>query len=256
MADFDPSSFKLGKLEAKEDDKTFRLAKYIDPAALPPAPATIHWDTEVPSWPMYLNNKIGDCTCAAMGHQVQLWTAVGGHPVTPTDNDVLSLYESVSGYDPKTGANDNGASLLDVLNHMRHDGLAGHKIGAFASIDVHNHALLKDGLYLFYGLNAGVMLPIAAQTMGTHWRKPRRTTGSGEPNSWGGHAIEIVAADRYGIIVVSWGELIRVDWAFVDEYFDEVWAIISPDFLIQGKSPEGFDTPSLTSDLSRLGKVA
>ena len=88
---------------------------------------------------MMHNDTIGDCTCAAAGHLVMEWTANVGAETTPADADILAAYSAITGYDPKTGANDNGAVETDVLNYWRKTGIAGHKIMAYAALEPGNH---------------------------------------------------------------------------------------------------------------------
>jgi hypothetical protein len=63
---------------------------------------------------MMQNDRLGDCTCVGVGHLIQDWTANNGAEFTPTDNQILSLYEAVSGYNAAPGANDNGAYCTTV----------------------------------------------------------------------------------------------------------------------------------------------
>ena len=76
--------------------------------------------------------------------------------------------------------------------------------------------------------------------------------GPDAPGSWGGHAVNVVAYDDAGLTVVTWGALQRLTWAFWQRYCDEAWAIISPDFLAGGRSPQGFDLPALEHDLALI----
>ena len=56
------------------------------------------------------NDQIGDCTCAAAGHLIMEWTAnAQSKMVTPTDKQIVAAYSAITGYNPTTGANDNGA---------------------------------------------------------------------------------------------------------------------------------------------------
>lgn len=247
---------RLGRHPKKVDARTFQLARFLDLSALPRIPTHRTFSTYVQSWPMYLNDQLGDCTCAEVGHQVQLWTALQKHLVNVTDQDVLRLYEAVGGYVPGQPDTDQGAVILDVLNYWRHAGIAGHRIGAFAEVDVHDHKMVKAAIDLFEGLDIGAALPIAAQAMGRHWVKPPRTTGSGAPGSWGGHCVAAVDYSASGVTVVTWGELTRVTWGFWDEYVEEAWACISNDFLDPfGRSIDGFDAAALVGDLGQVRKV-
>jgi hypothetical protein len=44
--------------------------------------------------------------------------------------------------------------------------------------------------------------------------------------------------------------------AFVGTYIDELYAIISQDFLNQGQSPDGFNLDQLNADLQDIRKAA
>ena len=73
---------KLGKLPVRTDVRTLSLARYVDKAKLPSPPDAFDETTQVHDWPMYANDRIGDCTIAAAGHMIEAWTAAGqGKPV-------------------------------------------------------------------------------------------------------------------------------------------------------------------------------
>lgn len=69
----DYTKVKLGKQTAHHDSRVPMLSKYT--ASLPPAPATTSYDSKITNLGPMLNNKLGDCTCAAVGHVIQQWTA-------------------------------------------------------------------------------------------------------------------------------------------------------------------------------------
>jgi hypothetical protein len=75
--------------------------------------------------------------------------------------------------------------------------------------------------------------------------------GDGEPGSWGGHAVPVVAFDRKGLWVVTWGELLHMTWAFWNVYVDEAYAIVAQDQMNGGGiSPLGLDIDALERLLS------
>src|SRR5215471_8750921 len=159
----DPLKLKLGKQPARHDPRTLLLASYITPA-LPPAPAAVDLTKKVKSWGMMENDQIGDCTCAAAGHLMMEWTANAGKKMfTPTDKQVVAAYSAITGYNPATGANDNGAVEIDVLNYWRQSGIAGHKIGAYVALEPSNHIHIMDSVFIFEGCYIGLQLPISAQ---------------------------------------------------------------------------------------------
>lgn len=256
-----PLDLRLGKLPHRHDPRTLQLARYVAPEALPPRPPAVDYTGFVQSWPVFANDRVGDCTCAAAGHMEELWGALAKRPQEVAEADVLAMYEAASGYDPATGANDNGAVELEVLKLWRSRGLAGRRIGAFASVDVGTEELIKDAVWLLGGVYIGVALPSGAQDQMAQrtWSLPTtgRAGGRWTPGSWGGHAVNVTGFDAYGVRLVTWGQVFRMTWGFWRAYCDEAWAIVSPDMLDgSGLSPQGLDVQALNQDLARLGRVA
>jgi hypothetical protein len=245
---------KLGKLAPRHDVRTLQFANYLNTAALPPVPAKYDWSAKIKKWDMMKNDTVGDCTCAAAGHLIMEWTANNGKLYTPTDKDILKAYSAITGYNPVTGSNDNGAVETDVLNYWRKKGIAEHKITAYAGLEPGNHNHVEVAVYLFGGCYIGLSLPISAQTQTVWSVPPGGATGKGSPGSWGGHAVPVVAYDSNGLTVVTWGQLKKMTWSFWDVYCDESYAIISSDFLSKGKAPNGFDMAALQQDLKAITK--
>lgn len=237
---------RLGKLPKRVDPRTLQFARYIDHATLPPIPSSLAV-VAVPSWPMYGNDKLGDCTCAAAGHMVEAWSQAAGKFREPLDADVEKFYI------PGTGTQDDGRDELSVLNAWRSPGFGGDTITAYAEVEI-DQTMIQTGTYLFGGLYTGVSLPITAQSQ-TEWDVVGDgKTGDSEPGSWGGHAVPFVGYDSAGVYLVTWGAVLKATWAFVKTYFDESYAIISPDWLTaQGNDIHGFNLPALTTDLSAIG---
>src|SRR5690348_14729711 len=181
--------FRGGRLP--NDPAKPRLKLALSTAAVA-APAKADWLSRVPSWPMYGNDRIGDCTCAAAGHMEQAWTAYASTEVTVPDSAVLKLYEAASGYDPATGANDNGAVMQDVCGLWRKQGLGGRKILAFAQVDHTDHAQVQAAIATFGALYVGIEFPASA--MGQfNARKPWDVVRGSQIE--GGHAIHVGAYD-------------------------------------------------------------
>jgi hypothetical protein len=257
----DPLKLKLGKQPARHDPRTLLFATYAT-AALPAPPPSLDLTGKVKvPWGMMDNAQIGDCTCAAAGHLLMEWTAnAQSKTVTPTDAQIIAAYSAITGYNPKTGANDNGAQEIDVLNYWRQTGIAGHKIQAFMALEPANHTHIMDGTWIFGGCYIGLSLPKSAQAQTSNkqiWSvPPSGTGGDGAPGSWGGHAVPVVAYDSRSLTVVTWGALQTMTWGFWAAYCDEAYAILSPDFLEQKKgqpvTPDGFNVQQLLEDLGDL----
>lgn len=251
----DHSAMRLGKQRPRHDPRTLQLADYIDTTVLPPAPPAKDWGGKIPAqgWGMMLNDKLGDCTCAAAGHLIQDWTSNDGQELTVTDQDILKAYEKVSGYDPTTGANDNGAVEIDVLNYWRKNGIGQQKIDAYVALEPGNIDHVKDSINLFGGCYIGLSLPVSAQRQRTWTIPPGGPTGQGAPGSWGGHAVMLVAYNPRRVSCVTWGAVKQMTWSFFTTYCDEAYAVLSiSDWLKGGPAPNGFDLQALQSDLGAL----
>jgi hypothetical protein len=130
LAMFDLATVKLGKLPPKHDMRIPMLAHYT--AALPPAPAAIDWSSgHTDDWGDMKNDVLGDCTCAGVGHAIQVFTlnAMNQRKTIP-DATVIGLYEQF-GYNPSDPSTDQGAVETDVLNYWLKNPVAGHAIEGY-----------------------------------------------------------------------------------------------------------------------------
>jgi hypothetical protein len=257
----DPLKLKLGKQPARHDPRTLLFATYVT-AAMPAPPPNLNLTTKMKvPWGMMDNAQVGDCTCAAAGHLMMEWTSNAQSKIfTPSDAQIIAAYSAITGYNPKTGANDNGAQEIDVLNYWRQTGIAGHKIQAYVALEPSNHTHIIDGTWIFGGSYIGLALPKSAQSQTSNkqiWSvPPGGPVGDGAPGSWGGHAVPVVAYDSRSLTVVTWGTLQTMTWGFWAAYCDEAYAILSPDFLKQkgrqSVTPDGFNLAQLQEDLADL----
>jgi len=247
------ANMKLGKRAPRIDPRSLQLANYLRLAALPVLPAQENWGGKVTAWGMMKNDTIGDCTCAAAGHLIEEWTSNVGQEVVPSDDAIVAAYSAITGYDPQTGNNDNGAVELDVLNYWRKTGIADRKIDAYVALEPSNHDHIRAAVYIFGGCYIGLALPITAQTQRVWSVPPGGSQGDGAPGSWGGHAVPVVAYDALGLTVVTWGALKQMTWSFWETYCDEAYAILSEDFVDVNKiAANGIDLPTLMADLKEV----
>ncbi len=154
---------KLGRKAIRTDTRTLMLARYLKPG-LPAPPPACDWTKGITGWGMMLNDRLGDCTIAGVGHAVQVWTANNGGIKTVSDNTVESYYEKWDGYVPTDPNTDNGGIELDVLTDWQKQGFAGHVLTAFADPQVSNLDEIRHSIAMFGGVYIGVSLPLTAQT--------------------------------------------------------------------------------------------
>lgn len=250
----DNAKRKLGKRAARLDPRTLLFAKYILAEVLPAPPPAEDFAKKVKQWPMMGNDRIGDCTCAAAGHMIEQWTTYAGAQIVLTDLQIVAAYSAITGYDPKDPDSDRGAVELDVLNYWRKTGFSRHKIEGYVALEPGNHSHVEDSVLIFGNCYIGLALPVSAQRQKVWTVPPGGPVGPGAPGSWGGHAVPVVAYDPRGLLVITWGAVQRMTWAFWDAYCDEAYAVLSKDWInrVNRKAPNQFDFKTLQADLAAL----
>ena len=74
-----------------------------------------------------------------------------------------------------------------------------------------------------------------------------------DPNILGGHAVPLVAYCPDGLVCITWGQLQKMTWAWLAQYADEAYCVLSPDWIAaSGLSPAGFNLSQLIQDLAQL----
>jgi hypothetical protein len=245
----------FGRRPPHPDDgahRRLRLGDFLRTGALPAIPASIDWVSKVPSWPMLRNDELGCCTVSAAGHMVAAWSTYGqGTTVEVTDQDVLDAYQAVSGYVPGDPSTDQGAVMQDVLGYWRKTGVGGHKILAFAQVDVANLAEVYAALYLFGHVYVGVNLPNAAVTQfdkGQPW-----TVATDDGGEAGGHCINLGWRNGTTMKAITWGRVQGLDEAWWQRYAEEAWVVADQDWITKtGGSPEGLDVQALGAAFTDL----
>lgn len=247
--------FKLGKLAPKFNPKTLKFSAYLNRATpLMPPPEKSFWEYKIPpaAIGMFLNDQIGDCTCAEVAHHIMLMTAHTGTMVVPTDAEVQAMYSAISGYVPGDESTDTGCAITDVLNYWQTTGLAGHKIDGWVEINPFNTLHRNLATYLFGGCSVGVQLPAAAQNQfsaGQVW-----TPVDGDEIE-GGHCILESGYGGDGRNYETWGKGDQKGTNAWDAlYVDECYAVLSKDWIniASGLAPNALDYAALQSDLQAI----
>jgi hypothetical protein len=239
--------------------ESYLLAGDADP--LPESHRFVDDESKVSSWPMYKNDVCGDCTVAAMLHAISSMTAFSG--VVPggamfTDTEALKIYTAVSGYNPVTGANDNGATLASVCKYMVKTGAVDvngrvHKLAAWAEVNAYtNLRLLKRVANAFGSAYLAIMCPYSAIDQFDAGQPWTFVPGS---QIDGGHAIPLqYSAVNTGTMddetIVTWGAEQKMNEAFALNYLAEAVAIVSADDVnVQsGTNPVGLNLTQLVTD--------
>jgi hypothetical protein len=256
------TALKLGKTPARRDPRDLRLTRYL--LSLPPIPRGKlgHPDLVADTaWGMFANDEFGDCVWAGAAHETVLWVLMAGARVAFTDANVLADYGAVTGFDPKrtdrwgNNPTDQGTDMRQALLYRQKTGILDaegrrHKIGAFVRIDSIDE--LKRSIYILGNAAVGVQFPASAMDQfdaGKPWTVVKNSPVEG------GHYVPVIGYDSEADLFtcVTWGREHPVAPAFLAKYMDEAYAVLSEEFLSNGKSLEGFDLDQLHYDLAHLG---
>jgi hypothetical protein len=259
---------KYGRRPMDRSRPRLTLERYLDPRApmrrggLPAVPLTqdVDYASEVTSWPMYLNDQLGDCTIAAIGHMYGAWTryAAGSEALFP-DDAVQAVYSRVGGYVPGDPSTDQGCVMADVLADQRSHGITDtsgrlHKVAGYAALgNPADEGLLGQVLDVFGSVYVGINVQ---QQMEDEF-------GGGQPWTWdpgaeeiGGHAICLQRRKGSGgapLEYVTWGALQAATTGFQAGAAEEAWAVVTQDWVrANGTSVEGLDLQQLLSDMQHL----
>lgn len=216
-------------------------------------PAAVDYISAVTSWPMFLNDSLSDCTVAQAGHSTEGFTEYGsGTAIKVTDQDVLTMYEAVSGYVPGQPSTDNGAVIQDVLTYWRKTGLGAHKILAFFEIDPTSAIEVKTALYLLGAVTVGVNLPQSALDQADAGQ-PWTVSPAANNQIVGGHAIHLGGIDADGTLwFVTWGKPQAATPAWFAKYAEETWGVASAEWISNFTSPEGLNVAPLNAAFEAL----
>jgi hypothetical protein len=225
-------------------------------------------------WPMYCNGPdpenaavcpgspggCGDCAWAYWGHAIQSWTLCNqGAEVTVPASSIIGAYADCTGYNPLTGANDNGTMLQDALEYMRQTGIPDatgkvHKIVAYALVrDLHVQERVAQVLWLGGTGYVGVSLQSAQEVQ------------FGQDQPWdyvagspviGGHAIGLQRRAPSGLEKLrcsTWGALWECTTSFWTNLADEFYYVVSEDDIsVHGTSRAGYNLAGLLADMPQI----
>lgn len=255
-------AFKLGRLPRARNPRIPHFAALIAGAALPPPPASVDYTTALPpNLGAMLNDRLGDCTCAAVYHALQVWSANANPPIdTEPDSNVLSLYKEACGYNPGDASSDQGGVEQEVLAYLLNTGFPigngeRHKIAAFVEVDPRNTDDVKRAIADCGVAYIGFSVPTYLMASGPPavWD----VSTSGDQSIEGGHAVVLAGYGLYGVKVISWGQIYTMTWAFFAQYCDEVYAIADPDWVAStGRTPGGLSLADLEAQMQALKDAA
>lgn len=244
---------KLGKLPPKHDPRTYKLTAPIKQAQITP-PAEWDWSKGI-HYDMSGNAVYGDCAFASRTAILLTWTSLAQAPIRLSTDETLQDYAQCTGFNPQTGANDNGTILLDALNMWQREGFNRHGqtrdyLTAYAALDHKDHDAIRRSIYALGGVYLGIQVPQYLMTTDGDWAY--------EPDAdWtiaGGHCIAALGYDQFGPRIFSWGGTRRMSWELWDVIVDEAYGLLSRENWLnrQALNPIGLDIDALECEIKNV----
>jgi hypothetical protein len=257
-----PHQFKLGRLHRAYDPRVPHMSALLAGKTLAAPPPSVDYTKGMPAdLGIMLNDTLGDCTCAAFYHALQVWSFNADPPIdTEPDIDVKMLYEQACGYKPNSSGEGPGGNEQHVLKYILQkgapagpDGQTRDKIAAFVEVDPRNTDDVKRTIaecgvaYIGFNVPAFLIPPPPAEPPSV-W-----DVQASDGKIVGGHAVVLAGYDANGARVISWGSYYTMTWAFFAKYVDEVYAIADPGWISsKGTSPGGLSLADLEAQMQAL----
>jgi len=210
---------------------------------------------------MYLNNELGDCVIAGIGHVVGVMTGNVGNQFLYSNNQIIALYSAIGGYVPGEPSTDRGCDEQTALNYWQHNGApaGSNQIAGWISVNGADPSEYRTALWLFENLYFGLELP-------NKWINPFPSAPgfiwdvAGPPVPTNGHCVVGVGYTPKGVTICTWGMLGLMTDAAIAKYATtagagEVYTVVSQDAINKAaaKAPNGFDWSQLIADFDSMG---
>lgn len=269
------SDLKLGKKAPTYDKRDWTYAELRAAVTLPKFPnpsGGYGMDFGSSNWRMLGNGPddtvfqgfggCGDCAWAGPAHETMEMAYNARGPIPPfSGKTVVDQYSAYCGYDPKSGNNDNGSVVRDVLNWRRTKGLlddngTAHKIGAFVSLEPGNLQQLWEALWLFESVGIGIEFPGSAMDQFNNNNQIWSVVPGAQIE--GGHYVPLVGHPTNDVwTCITWAARQTITPQFLTKYCDEAWAYVSPELFnkVTGKSQQSFTQADLEQFIAQFGQV-
>ncbi len=246
----------FGRLPRTFDSRIPHLSALSMSAKAPaPIPVSHDWAAGMPAdLLMLMNDSLGDCTCAAVLHALQVWTHTTATMQVVTDTEALWMYENWAGYVPGDPSTDQGANEQTILTDWLKNGvlLTGGKknhISAFIEVDPRNLNDVRRAIYESGLVYIGFEVPQSLENNDP----PLWEIVPGQEQIVGGHAIVLTGYDATTFSLISWGQKFKMTTSFFSKFTDEVYALVDHNWATAtGKTPLGISLQTLIDQMKAL----
>lgn len=250
----------LKSFESAPRAKELSTKIFSSPANLRNCPTSVDWHAALNLQNNYNalgNDKYGDCVEAGVLRLVQLREANAERSSwQPTTDLAINLYSQWSGFNPQTGANDNGTDISVMQERCATDGISiGIDLDVMLPFDVptdtNNLNLIT---YNCGGVGLCWALPKSAEKMTDVWDVAGDLNlPENIPGSWGGHFTCSGKYDSNSRFIITWGYEVKVTPAFEAAYLVAATGALSRRwFKANGMAPSGLDWAQIEAIRSKF----
>lgn len=250
--------YKFGRKARRSNPRVPHLSALLAASTnLRPVPEKVDYTLGMPDdFGMMLNDRIGDCVCAAFYHARQIYTFNAQFAqITEPDRDVEKLYIEACGYNPLIPIMDPGCNVQEVLNVLLTtgapigtNGIERHKILGFIEVDSKKKADVKRAIYECGVVMIGFPVPSTLDVYSTVW--------DFDPQAYltrDGHAVILAGFDEKGATAISWGRRYQLTWDFILNVVDECYAMVDSAWIkMTGLTPAGLSLAELEEQMQAL----
>jgi hypothetical protein len=266
----DGTTLRFGRKQPRIVYPHLKLGNYLT-AALPPPPATVDYSRDANSAlaKMYLNDTLGDCVIACVGHDVGVFTGNADNPdggFLLTDAQIEALYSAACGYVPGNPNTDDGCEIQSTLTFWQQNGApigSTHKIAGMLAVDPTNLAEVQTAIWLFENVIFGVALPDA-------WVNPPPSASgfvwdiAGAPDPNNGHCFPAMSYNTPAwpntLMIATWAMTGFITPAAMAYYAasaqgGELWTVVSQDTINSASqlAPSGVNWSQMVADFNAMG---
>ena len=252
---FTKKPLKLGRKKPTNEQlsRAQKVSPFFGLTGATPPPPSVDYSAKAPKAlaTMLGNDSQGDCTIAALFHQVGAIraNAPGGSDGAAATAEALSAYATIC------GPGDQGCVITDVLQYAQQNGVvvAGTKtqLAGFVALDTTNQQLCQVCFFQFGGGHLGINLP-------QDWYEnaaPGAVWDVSTANIIGGHSIAVVGYNAQGVQISTWGMVLTMTWAAFATValVEEAYALVDNDwFGSDGADDYGLDSAALQAALAQI----
>lgn len=185
-----------------------------------------------------------------------LWNRLAGHSVSFTDDNALSDYSAVTGFNKNDPNSDQGTEVRTAMGYRRSTGVIDsrsirHKIDAYVSIDPKDWDLMLRCLWAYLTVGVGFAYPTSGDKQFDS-NIPWDVVSGATVES--GHYVNLVGskAPTERVTCISWGRTQEMTKEFYEKYNDETWIPLSKEELRAPVNVRNINWTKLSSMLSSL----